>query len=301
MEIRPVPVANDPQHPEWGGTKSDQSRAADQDQPKKHIDEELPDWTGRVLWIKRGDAAGSGTAEEPFGDLQAALDGLEAGDRLIVLPGRYEGPYRVGPAAAGAVKSSESTKGMPTTIEIVVREGATFSNAKKSVDPVWSIGRDGVALIGAEIQPGLNESTGVLVEPGVTGVRLAHLHIKEGSTAAIEIAEGASNIRIEECHLHQLGLRKAHLPAPGIRIACSARDVVIDETKVHHVTGELFEVCEPGRFLAKMEGAGEWIEFKESAIRIHNEQAPDRGDGSDRAEDPDEKALEAVTGAEGGS
>jgi hypothetical protein len=186
-------------------------------------------------------APGDGSAGRPWTDLQAALCRLEPGDRLIVAPREYSGPFRIG---AGC---RDGTADAP--IQLFAHDAFLLPGASGDVLTVerahWQL---------AHVQIALRDSRAaglVLAGGGAHDVAVDHSHISEGDGAAVRITGGASAIVVSNSHIHHSGgvridggaarIRLAgnhihHNRASGVAVA-GAREITIDGNRIHNDRG----------------------------------------------------------------
>lgn len=197
----------------------------------------------RSEWPRRG----SGTQEDPYRDLQPTLCSLAPGDRLIIWPGRYLGPITIdGDCVDGT---------MERPIEVVLASGALFfgeEGVEEPIDtPLLEVKRSSWHFIELELEPHWMRPA-MLIGPNVSDIQVIGAHILKGVGHGIQIADGVSNVLVEDSHLHHLGtLRGAKRNfrdprAAGVSVAASATDVRLNALVLHHLEGEAIWVWSTG-------------------------------------------------------
>jgi hypothetical protein len=203
-----------------------------------HEDElELPPAIARTVYVKsRAQEPGDGSAERPWADLQAAFSELRPGDRLVILPGNYDGPFLIDD------RCSEGTEQAP--IEVWGKINATLRI--RSEQPVLTVQKAYWHLIGLEIIPGKKGSAALVISgDGARGVRYDRGHARDGWGDGIIIGPGASDITITGSHLHHFGHDRFNLEASTITIYPGTRDIVIEHNNIHNMPGEPIRVITP--------------------------------------------------------
>jgi hypothetical protein len=203
-----------------------------------HEDElKLPPARSRTLYVRsQGDGPGDGSREQPWTDLQTAFSELRPGDRLVLLPGRYEGPYVIGEECA------DGTEELP--VEVWGKINAVLRVSGEA--PVLTVKRAHWHLIGLEIVPGKKGTAALEISgDGASGVRYDRGHARDGWGDGIIIGPGASNITISGCHLHHFGHERFNTEASAIVIRPGAQDIVIEDNKIHNMPSEPIRVITP--------------------------------------------------------
>ena len=199
------------------------------------------------VWA-RAKPHGDGSWKRPFNDLQESLCALQPGDRLLVMGTRYEGPFEIGKDC------SDGTEAMP--IEVYFADDALVHNpvVREATElPVLTIDRHWWVIAGIEIQP-LWYLSGILVGPNARHIRIESAHIKSGLGRGIDISPGASDILIQDSHLHQLGTlegRSGEWPkgqGAGVRIAPGTSRISVLGTQIHNVLGKPALVISPEEY-----------------------------------------------------
>lgn len=186
---------------------------------------------GTTYWVRPGndEEAGDGSRDDPWRSLATRLGELESGDRLVLLPGSYTGPF-VLPAFDG-----------DDSIELVGSRSPVLRNPDEANTSVVRI--DGRwHLVGVEIQPGPT-SIGVEIA-GNEEAQLRFLHINSGDREGVWIRSTARNVTVLESHIHHVGGPEGI----GIRIEEGARELELIRNKVHATGGEPILLFEPRRF-----------------------------------------------------
>lgn len=192
---------------------------------------------GRTFWVAPGGdtGTGSGTRDDPWRGLADHLGEVRGGDRLVLLPGRYTGPF-VLPRFQG-----------DDPVELVGKASPVFRNEDDAQAPVVRVeGR--WQLVGLEIQPGLS-SIGVELA-SQDPVQLRALHINSGGREGIMIRRSARGATIVETHVHHVG----DGDRAGIHIEDGVRDLQLLRNKVHNTGGPAILLFEPGRFQREARG-----------------------------------------------
>jgi hypothetical protein len=223
-----------------------QERPADPGPPQRrarraagvHEDElDLPPARGRTLYVKpRTEEPWQGSLEHPWNDLQAAFSELRPGDRLVLLPGRYEGPFTIDdPCADGTERAPIEVWGKVSAV-LRVRSEAPVLTVKKAH---WH-------LIGVEITPEKKGTAALVIAgAGARGVRYDRGHARDGWNDGIIIGSGASAVTITGCHLHHFGHDRFNRDASVIVIEPGTRDITIERNNIHNMPGEPVKVVSP--------------------------------------------------------
>jgi hypothetical protein len=233
---------------------------------RRPIDLDLPPPAGRT-WFVRG---GSGTegdgssAEQPLRGLQAAFERLTPGDRLVVLPGEYVGPFRI------AETSADGTEQTP--IEVVGRPDAVVTLEKGATAPLLTVARSHWRLLGLELKSWpLSPVAGIRIDGPASGVEIAQSHIHDGGGEGVDIAAGARDVVLRQNHLHHLGHDRTGRPVSAVRIERGAT-VLLESNKTHVLTGpepvELFAFGELTR-LAPEASKGAEVEVEGVRFRAN--------------------------------
>lgn len=215
--------------PDRGATMSVQSRSIATDQVDYLA--QLGPALGQTYWVRPGgdEEAGDGSRDNPWSDLRARVAALESGDRLVLLPGRYTGPF-VLPEFNGE-----------HPVEIVGARSPVLRNQDEANAPVVRIeGR--WHLVGLEIQPGPT-SIGIEIASG-DEAQIRALHINSGGREGVVIRAPARNVAMLETHVHHVGGAER----AGILIEDGARDLQLIRNKIHRTGAEPILLFQPGRF-----------------------------------------------------
>jgi hypothetical protein len=174
---------------------------------------------------------------------------LAPGDRLIILPGRYRGPFVIDdPAIDGTAERP---------IELLARVDAVFVGT--NMEPVLEVRKAHWVLRGFEIAPGAQASFGFATRGrGAHDIRFANGHLHDGSHSGILIAPGSARIDLADNHVHIFGpmeqgrandtVRTGTNPVVGIVIAPGTTDITLSGNNVHNIAGPPFLILEPGQF-----------------------------------------------------
>jgi hypothetical protein len=227
-----------------------------------HEDElQLAPAIARTLYVRSGgDGPGDGSLERPWADLQSAFSELGPGDRLVLLPGRYEGPYVIdNPCADGTEEAP---------IEVWGKVGAVLRVRNEA--PVLTVKKAYWHLIGLEISPG-KKGTAALVISGrsARGVRYDRGHARDGWRDGIIIESGASDVTIAGCHLHHFGHDRFNRDASAITIQPGTRDIIIEHNNIHNMPGEPIRVISPEEAVGS--GGGDQLAAAENVVVRDNE------------------------------
>lgn len=171
----------------------------------------------RVFYANSGASAeGDGTEAKPWKDVQKALFRLQPGDRLVLQPGVYTGPWVVGEGCR------DGTADAP--IQLFGEESFLHGGAEKK--PLLTLSRAHWQIWNPELVLGPAATAGVVVSgPGAHDIILDDLHIYDGRGHAIRIGEGSSRVTVSNCHIHQ---------SSGIVVAGPSKGVVFTGNKIHH-------------------------------------------------------------------
>ncbi len=194
---------------------------------------------GRTIHVRNEwPTPGSGAQEDPYRDLPRALSALTPGDRLIVWPGRYNGPIDI---------SKSYRDGTPDRpIEVVMAAGALFFG-KEGMDapidrPLLTVDRSHWHFYELELEPHWMRPTMRLSE-NIQGITIVSGHMLKGVGHGVEIQDGVSDVLITDTHMHHLGtLRGAKRnfrdpEAAGVAIAPSASNIELMSLVMHHMEG----------------------------------------------------------------
>lgn len=178
----------------------------------------------RVLYVvgaspKRGD----GSEARPWNDLQAALEALEPGDRLVVKAGAFPGSFRIdGHCREGTSQAPIQVSFDGAILQPVTEEAAlTLARAHWTLDGLWVVlgnsGGPAVAVVGP--------AHDVLID---------HAQIYQGAGSGIVVGAGAASVTVANAHIHNLGLLAKGRPSYGVDILAGTRDVTVVGSKIHH-------------------------------------------------------------------
>ena len=178
----------------------------------------------RILYVAgAGPARGDGSEGRPWSDLQAALETLAPGDRLVVKAGAFPGSFRIGE------RCREGTSQAPIQVffegailQPVTEEAAlTLARAHWSLDGLWVV----LANSGAPA---------VAVAAPAHDVLINHAQIYQGTGSGVVVGAGAASVTVANAHIHNLGLLAKGRPSYGVDILAGARDVKVVASKIHH-------------------------------------------------------------------
>jgi hypothetical protein len=203
----------------------------------------------RVFYASSGaPAEGDGTEAKPWKDVQKALCRLEPGDRLVLLPGVYSGPWVIGPGCR------DGTADAP--IQLFGEESFLHGGAEKR--PLLTISRAHWQIWNPELVLGPAATAGVLVSgPGAHDVLLDDLHIYDGPGHAVRIGDGSSRVTVSNSHVHQ---------SSGILVSGPAKGLLFTGNKIHHnFAGPITLAGGP---------AGPVQDVVVSRNKLHNDQGP---------------------------
>lgn len=219
---------------------------------RDHIEDlDLPPVAGATYFLTADEKSplNPGTLERPWGDLQTAFARLKPGDRLIILPGKYRGPFVIDdPALDGTAERP---------IEVVARVDAVFKGT--DAQPVLEIRKAHWVLRGFEIIPGDEASFGFATRgSGAHDISFSRGHLHDGLHSGILIAPGSARITISSSHVHIFGPmnrgKAMDLPASGanpvvgVVIAPGTADITFEGTNVHNIAGPPLLVLEPNQY-----------------------------------------------------
>jgi len=184
-----------------------------------------------------GAAPGDGSAERPWTDLQAALCRLEPGDRLMVAPREYTGPFHIGAGCRDGNADAPIQLFAPDAFLLPGRSGDVLTIERAH----WQLSRVQLALRDSRAA-GL-----VLAGAGAHHLAVDRSHISEGDGAAVRITGGASDVTISNSHIHHSGgvaidgaarirLLNNHVHhnrASGVAVA-GAREITISGNRIHN-------------------------------------------------------------------
>lgn len=153
----------------------------------------------RILFVEpAGGPQGDGSARSPWRDLQSALEALRPGDRLVLLPGDYIGPFLIDETCRDGAPQAP--------IQVFGREAAVLRASGKA--PVLTIARSHWTFRQVHIVPGISSSSPGLMTAGLS----AHDLLFDGGS----VGEGRG---------------------PGIVIGSGSRRVTISNSRIHHFRG----------------------------------------------------------------
>lgn len=210
---------------------------------------------GRTIHV-RGDwpNEGSGQQANPYQDLAYALCTLRPGDRLIVWPGRYDGPIEIGEGC------SDGTPERP--IELVMASGALFfgvEGLESPVDtPLLNVNRSYWHFYELELEPHWMRPT-MRISADNTGIKIVGAHMLKGVGHGVEIQDGVSHVSITAAHMHHLGTlrgtqRDFRDPASaGVAISATASDILLEGLVMHHMEGSPVRALNPDGTPASVE------------------------------------------------
>ncbi|MGH9443468.1 MAG: right-handed parallel beta-helix repeat-containing protein [Thermoanaerobaculia bacterium] len=184
----------------------------------RHYDAAFPD-PRRTFYVSvESPAGGDGSEKRPWKDLQFALTRLQPGDRLVVIPGIYEGPFTIGKDCR------DGTKEAP----IQVYADDAFLKSSSGADvltverPFWQFWEVQIALLHSR------GSGFVTKGPAAHDIAVDQSHIYEGEGPAVRFEAGSSRITLSSCHIHQ---------GRGVEIDTGTRDITIVADHIHHNSG----------------------------------------------------------------
>jgi len=183
----------------------------------------------------------AGTQSDPWIGLQAALDRLMPGDRLIVMSGQYGDTYRIG---------SQAQNGTPERpITVYFASDALLLGA----DPGFCEAESLMLEVSFWVFEGLNISpqgcsAGVRVGARVRSAAFNSLHISGAAKDGVVIDAGAEGVVLKDAHLHQIGTlegkgrdtRGTHrVPEESQYAAVKAQvgSIALSGGKVHNIFG----------------------------------------------------------------
>ena len=171
----------------------------------------------RVFYANSGAPAdGDGSEAKPWKDVQKALCLLHPGDRLVLQPGVYTGPWVVGKGCR------DGTADAP--IQLFGEESFLHGGVEKN--PLMTISRAHWQIWNPELVLGPAATAGVVVSgPGAHDIILDDLHIYDGRGHAIRIGEGSSRVTVSNSHIHQ---------SSGVVVTGPAEGIVFTRNKIHH-------------------------------------------------------------------
>lgn len=162
---------------------------------------------------------GDGTEAKPWKDVPKALCRLQPGDRLVLQPGVYSGPWVIGSGCR------DGTADAP--IQLFGEESFLHGGAEKK--PLITISRARWQIWNPELVLGPAATAGILVSgPGAHDILLDDLHIYDGPGRAIRIGEGSSRVTVSNSHIHQ---------SSGIVVTGPVKGLVFTGNKIHHNFG----------------------------------------------------------------
>ena len=166
---------------------------------RDHIEDlDLPPVAGTTYFLSADETPplNPGTLERPWSDLQASFARLAPGDRLVILPGRYRGPFVIDePAVDGTAERP---------IELLARVDSVFTGTNG--EPVLEARKAHWVLRGFEIAPGNQASFGFATRgAGAHDIRFANGHLHDGLHSGILIGPGSARIQLADNHVHIFG------------------------------------------------------------------------------------------------
>ncbi len=208
---------------------------------------ELPEPRRSVFVEPQAAPGGDGTRARPMQELQASLESLGPGDRLVLLPGSYEGPFTVGDACR------DGDEGSP--VQVVAEEGAVLRAHGDGA--VLTVARGFWSFRGIVIEPGGSTSfSGVHLSPAAHDVVFDLGRLRGGKGPGIGIGQGARRITISRCDISGFwhgGAKVSH----GIQVNARVHELTVAGNTIHNNQG-----C--GMFVAgprgKGKGMGSFIE-----------------------------------------
>lgn len=213
----------------------------------------FPPASGRTFYVQPKesddvptDDDATGTPDRPFRELRQALNNLAPGDRLVLLAGRYHGPFVVDDSADGTAERP---------IEVIARMSAVLYSRAES--PVLTVKKAYWTFHNLEIEGGENAAFAFSTEgEGAHHVVLHDAHLHDGRHSGVLVGPGSSNVTISDSHIHIFGSverGKAVDPnaAPsafGIVIAPGTRGVRIERNRVHNIFGQALQTFAPNDY-----------------------------------------------------
>ncbi len=199
----------------------------------------LPEPRRSVFVSPEAAPGGDGTRMRPWRDLQAALEALGPGDRLVLLPGSYDGPITVGEACR------DGAEGSP--VQVVAEDGAVLRAHGDGA--VLTVARGFWSFRGIVIEPGRSTSfSGVHLAPAARDVVFDLGRLRGGKGPGIGIASGAQRITISRCDISGFwrgGAKVSH----GILVNARVHELTVAGNAIHNNQG-----C--GIFVAGPRGKG---------------------------------------------
>jgi nitrous oxidase accessory protein NosD len=197
--------------------------------PAKPVFEPVLPKPGRTFFVSpAGPAAGNGGEKRPWKELQAALKSLRPGDRLVLLPGEYLGPFRVDETCR------DGTAEAP--IQVIGRERAVLRSFERSA--VLSVAKAHWIFQGLQIAPGVSSQA-----PGFATVGLdAHDivfdrgSVSDGRGPGVLIASGSRRVTISNSRIHNFrggGPRWSH----GVLIYSQTGEIQLAGNALHDNEG----------------------------------------------------------------
>jgi hypothetical protein len=186
------------------------------------------------------EGAGDGSFQSPWMDLQSAIDRLKPGDRLVVLGGRYLGPFKIGGSAAEGSRSEPIQVYFASDAELIGPD-----NSKECDEPVLSIERSHWILDGLTLAPRFCLE-GLRIAAGVSAAAIRSPHISAGAGDGIVVSDGAQGIVLTDLHLHHLGSMEGRdrrtsklTPSDSKASALRARESAVEVSggKIHNIFG----------------------------------------------------------------
>lgn len=211
-----------------------------------------PHESGRTFFVAKDVAGdGDGSRARPWTDLQYALCRLRPGDRLAITSGVYRAPFSI---------DGDCADGSPDRPIEVIAAGEVMlvgPDTREPIDrPTLTIARSHWRFRDLQIEPQWTRP-GILVAAGTVDVKLRDLHMLKGIGDGIRIAHRASDIAIENIHLHHLGtLRGARRnfrdpDTAGVMIAPGTSRIRVSGAEIHHMEGDGIRVLAPDEYEAE--------------------------------------------------
>ena len=192
-------------------------------------------------------AGGDGSRTRPRRDLQASLEALGPGDRLVLMAGSYDGPITVGETCR------DGAEGSP--VQVVAEDGAILR--AQGDGAVLTVARGFWSFQGIVIQPGLSTSfSGVHLAPAAHDVAFDLGRLRGGKGPGIGIASGAERITISRCDISEFwrgGAKVSH----GIQVNAKVHELTVSGNTIHNNQGCGIFVAGPR---GKGKGMGSFIE-----------------------------------------
>jgi len=194
----------------------------------------------RTFYVSAGARDGDGSKARPWGDLQAALRGVEPGDQIRVGPGDYAGPLRIDE------QCPEGTGRRPIQVAF---------DGKARLSPGGGAGTVGVAVLtiarsywhvtGVYLALDQSASTGISIEGGAHDVTLDRARVSGGSAPSVLIGGDTVRVRIGNSRISKARLDRESPDAVGIAIAAGARDALLANNRLSENPGGSVRVRAP--------------------------------------------------------